>query len=267
VEDEPTDASLVRRAQHGERDAFAALVERYQQPLGGYLWRLTRDRELASDLTQEAFLHAYRSISATPPGLLVRPWLYRIATNLAYDEFRRQRRSGRLQQRTLGQIPAEDESSLIEERELVRLALDRLRASDRAVLLLCAVEQLRYPEVGAILGCSSAGQLEATVYGWLAEAEIREVRAHAARCPKCEAALRKEENVQRQLGLLRADEPTIDVSKRIVDQLAQSVHRRLSLRSARLAVVALALVAAGLLVASNGHLRRTVRRLSAIVIT
>lgn len=155
MEDEPTDASLVQRAQQGERAAFAALVERYQQPLGSYLWRLTRDRELASDLTQEAFLRAYRSISATRPGLLVRPWLYRIATNLAYDEFRRRRRSGRLQRGMVGRTAAEDVSSMIEERELVRLALDRLRASDQAVLLLCAVEQLTYPEVGVTLGCSS----------------------------------------------------------------------------------------------------------------
>jgi RNA polymerase sigma-70 factor (ECF subfamily) len=155
VEDEGTDASLVQRAQQGERAAFAALVERYQQPLGSYLWRLTRDRELASDLTQEAFLHAYRSISATPPGLLIRPWLYRIATNLAYDEFRRRRRSGRLQRGMVERTAAEDASSLIEERELVRLALERLRARDRAVLLLCAVEQLAYAEVGVIFGCSS----------------------------------------------------------------------------------------------------------------
>jgi RNA polymerase sigma-70 factor (ECF subfamily) len=155
VEDEGTDASLVQRARQGDRAAFVALVERYQQPLGSYLWRLTRDRELASDLTQDAFLHAYRSISATRPGLLIRPWLYRIATNLAYDEFRRRRRWGRLQRGMMERTAAEDETSLIEERELVRLALERLRASERAVLLLCAVEQLTYPEVGAILGCSS----------------------------------------------------------------------------------------------------------------
>lgn len=113
----------------------------------------------------------------------------------------------------------------------------------------------------------SAGQLEATVFGWLPEAEAREIRAHAANCPKCESALRQEENVRRRLGLLRANEPRIEVSERVVEQLRQSARRRPLLRSARLAVVALALVAAGLLVASNGNLRRTVRRLGAIVIT
>ena len=155
MEEGETDASLVERARGGDRAAFAALVERYQQPLGSYLWRLTRDRELAADLTQETFLRAYRSIAATPTPMLVRPWLYRIATNLATDEFRRRRRFDRLLGRAFGHQPSTAESVAIEERELVQLALERLRPTDRAVLLLCAVEQLSYREVAEIVGSSS----------------------------------------------------------------------------------------------------------------
>jgi RNA polymerase sigma-70 factor (ECF subfamily) len=155
VQNEQTDGWLVERAQHGDRAAFAALVEHYQQPLGSYLWRLTRDRELALDLTQDTFLRAYRSIGETPPDLLVRPWLFRIATNLAYDQFRRRRRFGRLPIGPLERPTGPDESVSVEERELVHRALARLRPSERAVLLLCAVEQLSYREVAAILGCSS----------------------------------------------------------------------------------------------------------------
>ena len=113
----------------------------------------------------------------------------------------------------------------------------------------------------------SAGQLEASVFGWLPEAEAREIRAHAANCAKCESALRQEEDVQRRLGLLRANEPRIEVAERVVDRLRQTERRKPLLRSARLAGVALALVAAGLLLASNGNLRRTARRLGASVLT
>src|SRR5207302_1399544 len=88
------EVELVARAQAGDREAFAALILAYQQPVGGYLWRLSGDRELAQDLTQDTFLRAYRAIGATRPGLQLRSWLYRIATNLAYDHFRRQRRFG-----------------------------------------------------------------------------------------------------------------------------------------------------------------------------
>jgi RNA polymerase sigma-70 factor, ECF subfamily len=155
VEDDETDASLVERARGGDRDAFAAVVERYQQALGSYLWRLTRDRELAADLAQETFLRAYRSLAAMPTPVLVRPWLYRIATNLANDEFRRRRRFSRVLGRAFGRSASTTETVAIEERELVQLALERLNPTDQAVLLLCAVEQLSYREVAETLGISS----------------------------------------------------------------------------------------------------------------
>jgi RNA polymerase sigma-70 factor (ECF subfamily) len=155
VDGEQSDAWLVERAQGGDRAAFAALIERYQQPLGSYLWRLTRDRELTLDLTQETFLRAYRSMRASPRRLQIRPWLYRIATNLACDYFRRRRRFGvALLSRAMHERAASDEGTAIEERELVQLALNRLRSRDQAVLLLCAVEQLSYAEVAVILGGS-----------------------------------------------------------------------------------------------------------------
>jgi hypothetical protein len=65
--------------------------------------------------------------------------------------------------------------------------------------------------------------------------------------------------------LLRGDEPRIDVSARVLDQLQQMTRVKPSRRPVRLAVAALALVAAGLLVAGNGNVRRTVQRVGALV--
>jgi hypothetical protein len=63
----------------------------------------------------------------------------------------------------------------------------------------------------------------------------------------------------------RGDEPRIDVSARVLDQLQQMTRVKPSRRPVRLAVAALALVAAGLLVAGNGNVRRTVQRVGALV--
>src|SRR5919202_4526397 len=90
--DGAVDPDLIERARRGEREAFAGLVRAFQQPLGGYLFHLTGDRDLALDLTQETFVRAYTALGATRPGLAVRAWLFRIATNLAYDQLRRRRR-------------------------------------------------------------------------------------------------------------------------------------------------------------------------------
>jgi len=132
------EVELVARAQAGDREAFAALILAYQQPVGGYLWRLSGDRELAQDLTQDTFLRAYRAIGATRPGLQLRSWLYRIATNLAYDHFRRQRRFG-----FVPLLPVEgpaywEEPTGVDEADAVWRALAHLRPKDRAALLLCA---------------------------------------------------------------------------------------------------------------------------------
>ena len=148
------DEEIVARAQAGDREALARVIERYQQPVGGYLWRLTGDRELAQDLTQETFLRAYRAIRATRPGLLLRNWLYRIATNLAYDHFRRQRRLAWVPLRQAEGQVRWDEPPDLEEADAVWRALARLRPGDRAALLLCALEGYTYREAAEILGCS-----------------------------------------------------------------------------------------------------------------
>jgi len=153
---EPDDADtvLVERARQGEQEAFSQLVERHQQPLGGYLFHLLGDRDLALDLTQDTFVRAYTALSATRPGLAIRPWLFRIATNLAYDALRRRRR---IRWFPLGIVEHHHASGVegqLEEREVVRMALARLHPVEQAVLILCTVERHSYVEVAASLSSS-----------------------------------------------------------------------------------------------------------------
>jgi RNA polymerase sigma-70 factor, ECF subfamily len=82
-----------RRHSTADQAEFEKLFARYQQPLLDYLYGMTRDREIAEDLVQETFLRAYaaektRLANVTHP----QAWLYRIATNVALDAGRRQRR-------------------------------------------------------------------------------------------------------------------------------------------------------------------------------
>src|SRR5919199_6162972 len=121
---------LVEQAQAGDREAFAALVQRHQQRLGGYLYHLLGDRDLALDLTQDTFVRAYTALGATRPGLALRPWLFRIATNLAYDALRRRRRIGWVTL-SVAEDRAREEGAPLEEREVVRLALHRLRPEEQ----------------------------------------------------------------------------------------------------------------------------------------
>ncbi len=143
--------ALVRAAIDGDTAAFTALVERYQQRIGGYLYRLVGDWETAEDLTQETFMRAHRALPTARVVGAFRAWLFRIATNLARDHLRRRRRIRWLPLDSDRMEFAGDPFSSVEEADAVRRVLARLSAEDRAVLLLCAGEDLSYNEAGVAL--------------------------------------------------------------------------------------------------------------------
>lgn len=88
-----TDEELYRRTRAGEMDAFDALYARYEVPLFGFLLAQLKNRQDAEDLFHQAFMNA---LTSREPELGVggfRPWIYRIARNLALNRMRSQRRA------------------------------------------------------------------------------------------------------------------------------------------------------------------------------
>lgn len=90
--DAPPDEELMQLVQAGNQDAFSALFARYQGPVWSFLVRRTGDRELSAELYQEVFLRIWRSAKTFDPKHAFKPWLYRIAANVARDRFRREQR-------------------------------------------------------------------------------------------------------------------------------------------------------------------------------
>lgn len=78
-----TDRLLVERAQRGDKQAFGMLVEKYQRKLGRLLSRFIRDPSEVEDVTQEAFIKAYRALPAFRNESAFYTWLYRIGINTA----------------------------------------------------------------------------------------------------------------------------------------------------------------------------------------
>jgi RNA polymerase sigma-70 factor (ECF subfamily) len=77
------DQQLVERAQRGDKRAFELLVEKYQRKLGRLLARFIRDPAEVEDVTQEAFIKAYRALPAFRGDSAFYTWLYRIGINTA----------------------------------------------------------------------------------------------------------------------------------------------------------------------------------------
>ncbi len=137
--------------------SFDQLVARYQGPLYRHILGLVGDPAQAQDLTQDTFLKAFTALpGARDP---VRPaWLYRIATNTAYDALRHRRRltwvpfapgdADRLP------APARDLPTHLADDEAVRHALARLTPPQRACLLLRAHDGLAIAEIAHAMGLS-----------------------------------------------------------------------------------------------------------------
>ncbi len=83
MSDRDVDQQLVVRAQRGDKQAFELLVEKYQRKLARLLSRLIRDPAEVEDVTQEAFIKAYRALPAFRGDSAFYTWLYRIGINTA----------------------------------------------------------------------------------------------------------------------------------------------------------------------------------------
>ena len=83
MSDREIDRQLVTRAQQGDRQAFNLLVEKYQRKLARLLSRFIRDPAEVEDVTQEAFIKAYRALPAFRGDSAFYTWLYRIGINTA----------------------------------------------------------------------------------------------------------------------------------------------------------------------------------------
>jgi RNA polymerase sigma-70 factor (ECF subfamily) len=138
-----------------DSDAFAGFYERSARPLWAYLARVSDDPALADDLMQESFV---RFLCATlqPEGEVAgRRYLFRIATNLLRDHWRRPR------QASIEEIPEEyfaaaGGSALADSQAVLGPALALMRPRDRQLLWLAHAEGYTHKEISEVTGLASA---------------------------------------------------------------------------------------------------------------
>lgn len=131
------------------------------QALLRYLRRFTRTREIAEELLQETFVRAMRKQGPSPSSSDVRPWLYRIATNVAIDHIRRTRRFAFV--RFLGVEPAPERDT--DQIDLVRRVLRSIPPEQSTALVLRLHEGFAVVEIAELLGISEAAARSRLVRG------------------------------------------------------------------------------------------------------
>ena len=137
-----------------DSEAFAAFYERSARSLWAYLARVSGDPALADDLMQEAYLRFLGADRAGDGEVACRKYLFRIATNLLRDHWRRPRTTC-IEEVPEALLSAADHSSQQTAREMLGPALARMRPRDRQLLWLAHAEGYDHREVAEITGLQS----------------------------------------------------------------------------------------------------------------
>ncbi len=157
MEDRPVeDQSLVESVLRGDREAFRALMVRYQNLVAGVAWRYGTRREEVEDVVSEVFIKVYRNLGQYRPDHPFPTWLYRLAVNHLLDRARRARKErGRTEMPDQVPDSAPGPAQGLEEKEratLLRRALGEIDARYREAIFLVYVEGARIEEASRILG-------------------------------------------------------------------------------------------------------------------
>ena len=158
---------LVERAQRGDKRAFELLVEKYQRKLARLLSRLIRDPGEVEDVTQEAFIKAYRALPSFRGDSAFYTWLYRIGINTAKNylvamgrraptstEMEAEEAEGHEGGELLRDINTPE--SLLLTKEIgttVNLAIEALPEELRSAIQLRELEGMSYEEIAKLMDC------------------------------------------------------------------------------------------------------------------
>jgi RNA polymerase sigma-70 factor (ECF subfamily) len=148
------DLGVLRKAQRGDERAFSIIVRTYEQPVFNYVLRLTGDRVLAEDLTQEVFIRVYQGLPSFSLRSRFTTWLFQVTKNRVLDELRAIERRPRALVALDDIPPLEVVDAPLERTETIDAvwrAVESLNPDLKMALLLRDVVGLSYAEIAETL--------------------------------------------------------------------------------------------------------------------
>ncbi len=145
------DRALVERCLDNERDAAAALVDRYQQRLFNVALRMLGNVQDAEDVVQTVFFNVFRKLRSYDPRFKFFSWIYRMTVNESLNTLKRRKPMVALED-DLGILASGSADGATEAEDRVGKALQSLKPDDRAVVVLKHFMSFSYEEIGEVLG-------------------------------------------------------------------------------------------------------------------
>ena len=165
----PTDEMvLVRRARHGDLEAYDELIRRYQERIYATVYHMTANHEDANDLAQEAFIKGFQALKSFKGGSSFYTWVYRIAVNKTINFLKQRKNKAQLSLDDIDFNAEHDpdlvalisektprrEIGLSELQEKLNGAMQKLSEPHRLVVTLHDVQGLSHEEIAEIMGCN-----------------------------------------------------------------------------------------------------------------
>jgi RNA polymerase sigma factor (sigma-70 family) len=157
----PTDEQIMEAVKNGDLQQASALFDRYHKRIFNFLAKMTMDRDVAEDLTQNVFLRMIKYRNSYREGNKFMPWIYQLARNIFSDHYqsnKNNKHTGFLDVEKMTNVMAdsEDSSGQDEREEILHRSLARLDEEQRELLVLTRFQHLKYEEVATMLDTSVA---------------------------------------------------------------------------------------------------------------
>jgi len=145
-----SEREILEAVKKGDKDAYGLIVKRYMHSAYYIALGFVHNQQDALDISQEAFIKAFRKIKLFDTRLPFFPWFYRLMRNLCYDHLKRKRR--------MSEFPLEDTQVLDDERddremkEALWKGIEELPFDQREIIILRYFRQMSYEEIAELIG-------------------------------------------------------------------------------------------------------------------
>ncbi len=157
LESSKVGAEAAEQAFHMDEQTFRVFYETTARPLWSYLSRILGSATLADDLAQESYYRFLRATLKSEDAAYQKAYLFRIATNLARDHWRRLPRQEQREAVDIEQVPAGDcTAELVQQRSDLGRVMGRLKPRERELLWLAYAEGASHKEIAEMLGLRAA---------------------------------------------------------------------------------------------------------------
>jgi RNA polymerase sigma factor (sigma-70 family) len=155
-----TDELIMEAVKNGELQKASVLFDRYHKRIFNFLMRMTMDRDVAEDLTQNVFLRMIKYRNSFREENRFMPWLYQMARNIFSDHYQEHKKRGSsfvdIDKMSEKIVDAENGGEQDEREKLLHKSLSLLSEDQRELLVLTRFQQMKYEEVALIMDTSVA---------------------------------------------------------------------------------------------------------------